>query len=376
MRAVLCVAMVLLVALASARHPRWNQLSSYTFEQYVRDFNRRYDKSEYQRRREVFNANLKDIQKHNADTTQTWKKGVNQFSDWTSAEWKRYNTFRSDRGYPVVESAYTAAATPALPNNVDYRLSTNPRVISAVKNQGACGNCWAHSTAESIESYFAILTGQLPTLSTQQITSCTTVDYGCGGGDYFDGWGYVMNSTGLNEEWVYPFVDFFAANESMQATAPCKNVTKEFLPNFPWFPKAGVTGMVGIPTNEAPALLSALATVGPQSIAVAADLWGSYEGGIYQNAPNNTNNWQIDHAVQLVGYGYDYDVGMDYWIVRNSWGTTWGEAGYIRLARFPQGEPCGNMTYPGYPNTLVCGTSGLLYMPGYPIVSTLSQLNP
>lgn len=101
------------------------------------------------------------------------------------------------------------------------------------------------------------------------------------------------------------------------------------------------TGVVQLPSNDAAALLGAVATVGPVSISVDAGSWSSYGGGVYTDACG----WDVDHAVQLVGYGED--AGNLYWLVRNSWGTGWGESGYIRLVRFSDGtstgasEPCG-----------------------------------
>jgi cathepsin L len=381
MRAIFVALVLLLAIVESRRGPSWQQLPTYSFEAFTRDFGRRYapGTDEFAKRKANFEANVADAIAHNSNPSNSWKKGINQFSDWSFAEFKNYNKLRMNHqkraSYPVFKAnAVDASTASPYPKFVDWRKNTAPRVVSAVKNQGACGNCWGHSATETMESQFALLTGQLPTLSVQQITSCTMADYGCGGGDFFDGWAYVQNSTGLNEQWVYPFVNFFAANESMQATAPCKNITKEFLPNFPWYPKATVTNITALNSNDANAMVAALATVGPQSIAVAASLWMSYEGGVYTNPDNGTNPacWEIDHAVQVVGYGFDFDSNQNYWIVRNSWGTEWGEQGYIRLAK-PDQEPCGIDIAA---NATVCGTSGMLCCGGFPNVATVTPVNP
>jgi hypothetical protein len=214
-----------------------------------------------------------------------------------------------------------------------------------------------------MEAHFALKTGQLPVLSTQQITSCTDFLDGCGGGDAIGGWIYVNSTSGLTTEWAYPFTDIFVPEMSKSVTSPCKNISKEFKP-FGWFNELSEVGIEGYgsvsPANQNKAAMEALANVGPLSISVAALGWKDYETGIYQNNGNSTDDWQIDHAVQMVGYGTDSASGKDYWIVRNSWGTLWGEAGYIKLDK-PAQEPCnffGN----------ICGTSGCLNGLNYPKV--------
>jgi hypothetical protein len=337
------------------------------------DFGRRYPNSaEKMKRRRAFETRLQRIRAHNADPESTYHKGINQFSDWTPEEFASYNTARPSK---YVRSASLTAGLKSfsasglsLPYSVDYRRASPP-VLTAVKNQGDCGSCWAHSATEAIESSFAIKFGQLPVLSTQQITSCTETMNGCGGGDFFYAWMYVQSSGGLNEEWSYPYVDFFAKNLTMAATAVCKNITAEWLPNWGWMPKANLTTMTAVAVNNASATMEALATQGPLSIMVGASGWDEYEGGIFFN-PSNAS-FTIDHAVQLVGYGYDTDMRMNYWIVRNSWGTVWGEAGFIRLYR-PAVEPCGVDAYSGQ---TVCGTSSVLSGPGFVLASELSQQN-
>ena len=376
MRAII-LAIALLATFAFAKGiPRWNELEGYTFEQYVNDFGKNYDKNtaDYKKREMLFNERLREVKAHNADKKNTYHRGVNQFSDWSVAERKKLNTHRPSKYEairPQPTHTFRASGNVTLPKFVDYRTNTNPSVITAVKNQGACGNCWAFSATESVESYFALATGQLPVLSVQQITSCTTLMDGCGGGDMSFGWMYVQNSTGLNEEWLYPFVDFFAVNETKAATQTCRNITKDFLPNFAWWPKANVTGYARVESNDALATMEALATIGPQSISVAASEWMDYEGGIFKQNNSNPASWEIDHGVQLVGYGYDYGEDLKYWIVRNSWGTSWGEAGYIRLWR-PDVEPCGVDIYS---NQTICGTSGVISGPDHPHVTVLSRGN-
>lgn len=353
----------LLAALSMAASPKWHQLDGYTFEKFVKDHRRSYTGAEYKKREQIFNENFAAIRKHNSDKTQTYKKGVNAFTDVTKEEFKAYNRYAKAKDLPPPTEVHRAAPGASVPDTKDYRLNVNPRVLTDIKNQGMCGNCWAHSSVESLESYFAMQTGQLPTLSTQQITSCAEFMNGCGGGDAVAGWIYVNNTGSITSEWAYPFVDIFVPEMSKSVTAPCKNISKEFKP-FGWFnelTEVGVNGYGSVsPANDAKAAKEALANVGPMSISVAALGWKDYESGVYQNNGNSTDDWSIDHAVQMVGYGTDSASGQNYWIVKNSWGTLWGEDGFIKLDR-PAQEPCnffGN----------VCGTSGCLNGLNYPSV--------
>lgn len=363
MKAILLAVVAAAVLVAGRPFPRWHELEGYSFERYYADFRRGYTGAEYDNRKAIFEENFAAIRAHNAIPTESYKKGVNQFTDWTNMEFKAYNRYKKDKNRPAPTVVHKPSKDETIPSSVDYRLNNNPRVLTAIKNQGMCGNCWAHSSVESMEAYFAMKTGQLPVLSTQQITSCCTYVNGCGGGDAAMGWVYVNTTTGLTTEWAYPFVDIFAKSMSKAATAPCKNITKEFNP-FGWFNELTEVGISGSgqvsPANSASAAKSGLAKVGPMSISVAALGWKDYEAGIYHNNGNSTDDWSIDHAVQMVGYGSDAASGKDYWIVRNSWGTLWGEAGYIKLDR-PATEPCDIWGS-------ICGTSGCLNELNYPQV--------
>jgi len=363
MRSLIVTALLAVVSMAAS--PKWHQLDSYSFDQFIVDQGRRYapGSAEYDKRKAIFEENMKEIRTHNADGSWAYKKGVNQFTDVTKEEFRAYNRYEKAKNLPPATEVRKAAPDASVPPTKDWRLATNPRVLTSIKNQGMCGNCWAHSATESMEAYFAMLTGQLPVLSTQQITSCTSFMNGCGGGDATAAWVYVNSTEGLTSEWAYPFVDIFAASMSKGATAPCKDISKEFKP-FNWVNMLSEVGIEGYgtvsPSNNADAAKEALANKGPMSISVASLGWQHYESGVYQNNGNSTDDWQIDHAVQMVGYGSDETSGKDYWIVRNSWSTLWGEEGFIRLDR-PSKEPCNFFGS-------ICGTAGCLNGLNYPKV--------
>ena len=375
------VLLALVCAIAQAL-PKWHELDGYKYKDFAEDTQKPYAHGSaiYKHREAIFEDRLSDIRRHNADKSQTYKRGVNQFSDWTAEEFKDYQRARPNYKPTTLEAKRFGDAGTEIPRFVDYRLRTNPAILTGVKNQGSCGSCWAHSATESMESYFAIRYGQLPVLSTQQVASCTLTMNGCGGGSFVAGWEAMAATGGLNEEWTYPYVDFFAPEMSWNNTQRCMNISKKFPTIHPagkapfaftWWPKANISGYTRVHENNATALMRALALAGPQSISVAASYqWSDYESGVLVNNYAQNATWQeINHDVQLVGYGYDSDLNMNYWIVRNSWGTNYGEEGYIRLNR-PEVEPCGFLA--GYE---VCGTSGVLSNPGYPHITDLKKKN-
>jgi len=215
-----------------------------------------------------------------------------------------------------------------VPASVDWRQTEG--VVTAVKNQGQCGSCWAFSATETLESLYALATGETaPVLGPQQLVSCVANPDKCGGSGGCQGatqpLGFVYTeTTGLSLESSYPYT-------AQTGTCDTSKIA----------PVVTNAGVVQLPTNSYTALIGAVATVGPVSISVAAGSWSIYGGGVY----SGSCDYDMDHGVQLVGYGED--LGKLYWLVRNSWGSGWGESGYIRLERFGEGsEPCGTDSTP------------------------------
>jgi cathepsin L len=360
------VTLVLLVLLGlSFARPKWFELDGYHFDQYIKDFTKHYEPQEYKMRREIFEKNLRDIYAHNRDSTKTWKEGVNHMTDWTEEE------FRSMLGYKLQpkrdESRIYRPAKPteALPASIDWRTAG---IISPVKDQGQCGSCWSFATAESIETYFAMATNNLVELSEQQVLDCTQNPNqcggtgGCGGATTELGFGQIISQGGILSEWQYPYKSYFGTTGFVCEYAVLGNSY------------VSVENFKNLPTNEYDPIITALATVGPLAISVDASAWSKYESGVF-NGCNQTYP-DLDHAVQLVGYGTDNSTGQDYWIVRNSWTPLWGEHGFIRLYRTSSiqcgtditpkdGDGCNN----GPQEVNVCGTCGILYDANFPIVS-------
>lgn len=251
-----------------------------------------------------------------------------------------------------------------LPASLDWR---DKNVVTPVKNQGGCGSCWAFSTAETLESHIAIATGKAPGIySPQEFVDCAPNPDQCGGTGGCQGstqplgFKYAM-SAGVISESSYPY----KGRTNKCGTAGIAPVAK-------------ITNYTLLPANNYSALMNAVATVGPIAISAAAEPWQLYEGGVY----NGKCGYDVDHAIQLVGYGNGETKGlkkqkMDYWLVRNSWGGSWGEKGYIRIARFggtPAGETCLTDKTPGDgdgckggPKTIeVCGLCGIMSDSSYP----------
>lgn len=334
----------------------FDQLAGYTFEDYVQEYEKSYSTpEEIKLRSSIFYERLVEIQKHNAGKS-TYKKGVNKFSDLTKEEFQKYLGSSGPR--PVHKDAFDfkpRMKVADLPASVDWRTKG---IVTPVKDQGGCGSCWAFAATETLESAQAIASGKAPLiLSEQNMVSCTPNPNKCGGTGGCSGataelgYEYVKNK-GLSDEKTLPY---------RGVTGICKETTKA----------AFISGYVKLPENDHDALMTAVATVGPIAITVEADVWQEYENGVFSGCPKDAD---LDHGVQLVGYGTE--AGTDYWLVRNSWGAAWGEAGYIKLQRFATSDAyCGTDKSPsdgtgcaGGPTTQhVCGMCGILFDTCYPL---------
>eukprot|EP00462_Mataza_sp_D1_P003995 CAMPEP_0175097548 /NCGR_PEP_ID=MMETSP0086_2-20121207/5348_1 /TAXON_ID=136419 /ORGANISM="Unknown Unknown, Strain D1" /LENGTH=371 /DNA_ID=CAMNT_0016371071 /DNA_START=39 /DNA_END=1154 /DNA_ORIENTATION=- len=347
------------LGVAAAVGPAWQQLQGYTFENYVNDFNMTYSEEQLATRKSIFDANFRTIVEHNMKNS-TYKMNVNQFTALTEVEmaaFKGYNAQLGRQRKATLQVAQLPKLTGPLPTSIDWR---SKGAVTDVKNQEMCGSCWAFASTETIESHVQIATGKLLELSPQQITACTPNLQHCGGTGGCSGaiaelaFDYVHTNGGLATEENYPYT------AGSGVTGQCKK-------NVP--PAATVSGHVKLTENNQDDLMNAVANIGPIAISVDAS-WGGYAEGIYDGCSKDAT---IDHAVQLVGYGEE--AGTKYWIVRNSWGSGWGENGYIRLKRFDSSDAyCGTDRNPadgsgcsGGPSSVpVCGMCGILYDTSYP----------
>jgi len=333
------------------------------FDEFKVKFNKTYSSSnEEETRFKIFASNLVELEL--TKTKASYSTGVTQFFDLTREEFRTFYLGRVKRPNPgVLPKADAKASKKSLPTSMDWR---EHGVVSAVKNQGQCGSCWAFATTEMVESYAAIATGSLLELSTQQVTSCSPNPLNCGGvggcrGSIAQlGFGYLQLFGHTTEEsWPYTSGSTTETGDctfDMEATAPAVTLA----------------GYDTLPPNDQDAVLSHLAEVGPLAVNVDASQWHSYTGGIFDGC-DYAQNMDLNHVVQMVGYTEDA------WIVRNSWGTGWGEDGYIRLAR---GDQCGTdskpldgtgcVNGPGSDVQHVCGQCGVLFDTSYPLGAKLA----
>jgi C1A family cysteine protease len=200
-----------------------------------------------------------------------------------------------------------------LPDSVDW---VDKGAVTSVKNQGQCGSCWTFSATGAIESAYYLKYGKLLDFSEQELVSCDSGSMGCKGGLMDQAFDWVETRKGLCSESDFPYV-------SGSGTAPkCKQCKP--------IPGSQVDHYVDVPVDDENALMSAVAQQ-PIAVAIEADqiAFQMYKSGILTGKCGS----KLDHGVLVVGYGTDKESGIDYWKVKNSWGSEWGESGYIRLQR-------------------------------------------
>merc|ERR1711973_730028 len=323
-------------------------------------------RAEHESRFQVFAENLKNIATHN-NAGHSYTLGINQFSDLTQEEFKgQYlGGYKALSNPSTSESkAFVKKAIKDLPESVDWR---DMGAVTKVKNQGQCGSCWAFVTTEMIESYAAIATGNLVELSAQQVTSCTPNPLMCGG---------TGGCMGSIPQLGYSYIQLFghATEDDYSYVSGNTMDTEDCLYDVTGTPAAvGITGYDTF-SNDMEGTMAHLANVGPLAVAVDASNWSFYFGGVFDEC-KYSENIALNHAVQMVGYGTD-SVDGDYWIVRNSWGSSWGEDGFIRLKRESTME-CGTDSTPmdgtacvggpGNDEQHVCEQCGVLYDMSYPL---------
>ena len=270
---------------------------------------------------------------HNAKNL-SWTMAMNEFGDLTPQEFADgriggYVPRKLRRASPA--SLETAPAAPeACGTSADW---TTKGAVTPVKNQGQCGSCWAFSTTGSVEGVNAINGKGLVSLSEQQLVDCSSSagNQGCNGGLMDNAFTWIAQTGGLCTEASYPYT---------AATGTCKTTCKRVVT---------ISGHTDVAHNNDAALCGAVSQQ-PVSIAIEADQnsFQLYSSGV-MTAPCGTN---LDHGVLAVGYGVSG--GEQYWKVKNSWGATWGEAGYILLGRGAKynggAGQCGIYMEPSWPS--------------------------
>jgi len=281
----------------------------------------------------IFRENLRIIDSHNLDTGQNFTMGINQFTDLTPEEFKilyvsGLKTQVSSYGCKSFSSS--ASGTPSV---IDWRTLG---AVTSVKDQGQCGSCWTFSATGAIEGAWAISTGKLVDLSEEQLVECATgVSYGshgCSGGQMEGAFKYVIEHGQCSLS-AYPYTSGTGKSGACQK---CTSV-------------AHLSSCSDVKPNDQLSLKAAVAQQ-PVAIAIEADTryFQSYSSGVLTSSSCGTN---LDHGVLIVGYGEES--GQKYWLVKNSWSESWGQNGYVKIARSESTNDagiCGIAMQPSFPS--------------------------
>ncbi|XP_074033544.1 cathepsin L-like proteinase [Leptinotarsa decemlineata] len=258
---------------------------------------------------DVFKQNLREIESHNAryeNGEVSYFLRINQFADITNKEFADRHAKNLKIKPEYLQTPFNKDMNVPVPESINWY---EKGVVTPVKNQGEeCGSCWAFSTVGCLESHYLLKYNKSLSLSEQQLVDCSKSNYGCNGGIMDEAFLYIkQNGIGSESDYPYRGID-----------GECKKVETV----------ATVRGVVMFRGTEDD-LKYAVATIGPISVAVRTTFWQLYGGGIFDHP--ECNSLYYNHAVLVVGYGSEN--GTDYWLIKNSYGPSFGENGYIRLVR-------------------------------------------
>ena len=303
------VALAVLAASSATLYSADHSHHKYMWEGFKNEYNKNYQTMEEESTRfNLFIENLKMADLRNQAELKNKGNavhGITKFSDMSQAEFES-KMLTSDASLKSKSTVAVEIATPvdASAGLVDW----TGKYTTPVKDQGYCGSCWAFSATEQIESDSMRTLGTSYLLSPEQITQCDTTSSGCNGGWTEHAYNYVTKAGGLETDSDYPYTSY------QGVTGSCHSTASKYV--------IGVSKYTTIKGESS--MASYVQSTGPLSVCVDASSWNSYKGGIMTSCGN-----RVDHCVQAVGV--DASTG-GYWKVRNSWGTSWGESGYIRLA--------------------------------------------
>ena len=290
------------------------------YMKYVTEFGKSYGtRAEFEFRMEQFKNSLAKMAFHNADNAHGSTVGLNQFADWTDAEYKRLLGYK---GKKLSATQAELLDTANLEDSLDWRAKG---AVTPVKNQGQCGSCWAFSTTGAVEGSMFLAYGQLQSYSEQQLVDCSRQNNGCNGGLMDYAFQYIETAP-LEQESDYPYT----ARDGTCKYVASKGVGK-------------VKAFKDVSQDKSGSQLKAAIAKGPVSVAIEADqfVFQGYTGGVITRGCGS----QLDHGVLAVGYGTEGS--QDYILVKNSWGASWGDQGYVKIAP----DQCGITLAASYPSS-------------------------
>ena len=301
----------------------------FLFTRFVDTYEKQYETKDFFAKYATFKDNLATILEHNAQGDKTFTMGVTQFADMTADEFAAYSKFKPV-GSTIRGKAAIKVNSFRAPAAVDWRKEGE--VVGPVQDQGQCGSCWAFSAVAAVESANVLGGNKFVKLSEQQLVDCAGGKYeneGCNGGLMDSAFEYFGdNGAATLASYPYKARDQACSASKADIVIPAKNFN-------------------GYETvKQGAAALTAAIAQQPVSVALAASgaAFQFYTGGIVTSKCGT----QLNHGVFAVGYGTEN--GVDYYIIRNSWGAGWGEKGYIRIQR--GNNMCGveNHNWNCYPN--------------------------
>ncbi|XP_063539024.1 uncharacterized protein LOC134748233 [Cydia strobilella] len=276
------------------------------------------DYKEMSRRFKIFRANVRKVHELNIHERGSATYAITQFSDLTSEEFSsKYlglkASLKSENNIPMIKAAIPKID---LPKSFDWR---DHGAVTEVKDQGQCGSCWAFSVTGNVEGQWKLTSGKLLSLSEQELVDCDKTDQGCNGGLMDNAYRAIEELGGLELETDYPYEG-----------ADDKCIFNKTLS------RVQISGSVNISSNETE-MAQWLVANGPISIGINANAMQFYVGGVSHPWKALCSPKNLDHGVLIVGFGIKeyplFNKHLPYWIVKNSWGKSWGEQGYYRVYR-------------------------------------------
>lgn len=362
-----------------------------SFHEYAQFFGRTYDheSTDGMMRRSLFEERLGDIRRQNEKSGALWQAGLNEFTDWTHGELLTLRGWRGTKNHGhsklgLLDEGPAATLPEDFPVSKDW---TYLKSLAEPPNQGGCGSCWAVATTYLLRSAYEIKTGEVKNFSMQELVNCVENPNECGGQGGCTGatvelaLAYVQNVslgnlsltselpyTGLDSACVKYTPSSFLATGSARSRGGLRGLfhdTSDAITGS----AVDISSFQTLSSNDPVQLLQALLN-GPVGVAAAAGPWASYTSGVFDGCTDGLDGWVIDHAILMVGFGED--AGTKYWRIMNSWGSSWGEEGFIRLLRKSTEEevencgwdmnPAAGIACKPYPEKVqTCGMCGVLY---------------